>query len=130
MGFKNGAYATIWTVEPVSDINTKARISISRKNKQTGMYENDFSGFVSFIGTTAAPKAANLKEKDRIRLGDVECRTFYQKEKKVTYYNFNVYSFEMADEVNPTPRSATPDEFDASNMNVGDGEVDEKEYPF
>lgn len=57
MGFRNGAYATIWEVKPVSDTNTKARISVSRKNKQTGQYETDFSGFVEFIGTAAASKA-------------------------------------------------------------------------
>lgn len=53
MGFRNGAYATIWEVKPVSDTNTKARISVSRKNKQTGQYETDFSGFVEFIGTVS-----------------------------------------------------------------------------
>mgnify|MGYP000099157867 CR=1 FL=1 len=44
MGFRTGSYATIWTVESASDTRTKARISISRKNKQTGEYDTDFSG--------------------------------------------------------------------------------------
>ena len=39
MGFRTGSYATIWTVESASDTRTKARISISRKNKQTGEYD-------------------------------------------------------------------------------------------
>ena len=51
MGFRTGSYATIWTVESASDTRTKARISISRKNKQTGEYDTDFSGFVDFTYT-------------------------------------------------------------------------------
>lgn len=85
----------MWSVDPVSDVQTKARISISRKNKQTGEYEEDFSGFVSFFGTAAAKKAATLKERDRIKLGDVDVRSKYDKAKNITYYNFNVYSFEV-----------------------------------
>lgn len=82
MGFREKAFATIWSTEPISDTLTKARISVSRKNKQSGEYETDFSGFVSFIGTAAAKKSACLKEKDRIRLGDVDVSNKYDKEKK------------------------------------------------
>ena len=85
MGFRTGSYATIWSVESASDTRTKARISISRKNKQTGEYDTDFSGFVDFIGTAAAKKALMLKEKDRIRLGDVDVTNNYSKEKGITY---------------------------------------------
>ena len=95
MGFRKDAYCTVWSVDPVSDVQTKARISISRKDKQTGEYIEDFSGFVSFFGTAAAKKAASLKERDRIKLGDVDVRSKYDREKKVTYYNFNVYSFDI-----------------------------------
>lgn len=38
MGFRNGAFAKVWEVTPVSDTSTKLRISISRKNKQTNEY--------------------------------------------------------------------------------------------
>lgn len=72
MGFRQGSFATIWQVEPVKDTITKAKITTSRKNKSTGEYETDFSGFVTFLGTAAASKAAKLKEKDRIKLGDVD----------------------------------------------------------
>lgn len=63
MGFRTGSYATIWSVESASDTRTKARISISRKNKQTGEYDTDFSGFVDFIGTAAAKKSTDAKRK-------------------------------------------------------------------
>ena len=51
MGFRTGAYAKVWEVTPMSDTSTKVRMSISRKNKQSGEYEQDFSGFVLAIGT-------------------------------------------------------------------------------
>lgn len=85
MGFRTGAYAKVWEVTPMSDTSTKVRMSISRKNKQSGEYEQDFSGFVLAIGTAAAKKAASLKEGNRIKLGDVDVTTKYDKEKKVTY---------------------------------------------
>jgi len=95
MGFRTGAYAKIWEVTPMSDTSTKVRLSVSRKNKQTNEYEQDFSGFVLAIGTAAAKKAACLKEGERIKLGDVDVTTKYDKEKKVTYTNFKMFSFEV-----------------------------------
>lgn len=123
MGFRTGAYAKVWEVKPVFDTNTKCRISISRKNKD-GEYEQDFSGFVAFVGTAAAKKAACLKEGDRIKLGDVDMTTKYDKEKDTTYYNFKCFSFELADEANNTS-TAAPDE-----AVVDSGEVDDNKLPF
>lgn len=122
MGFRTGAYTTIWSVDPVSDVQTKARISISRKNKQTGEYETDFSGFVSFFGTAAAKKAASLKERDRIKLGDVDVHSFYSKEKNITYYNFNIFSFEIAD------GATTQSPADGSELMIPEGDTDDAEY--
>lgn len=127
MGFRKESYATIWSIEPVSDTVTKGRISISRKNKQTGEYETDFSGFVSFYGTTSAKKAACLKEKDRIKLGDVDVTNRYDKEKEVTYTNFKIFSFEAPSELNihnAHPEPATPSTL------VDEGEVDDSRLPF
>jgi len=98
MGFRNDAFATFWgEAEPVNEMVTKGRISVSRKNKQTNEYIQDFSGFVSFIGTAAAKKALKLKEKDRIKLISVDVSTHYDKAKNVTYTNYKIYDFEMAD---------------------------------
>lgn len=77
MGFRTGAYAKVWEVKPFSDTSVKLRLSVSRKNKQTGEYEQDFSGYVNAVGTAAAKKAACLKEGDRIKLGDVDVTTKY-----------------------------------------------------
>lgn len=99
MGFRKDTWATVWQVMPQSDAVTRCRISINRKDKTTGAYETDFSGFVSFVGTMAAKKAAGLKERDRIKLGDVDVTNRYDKEKNVTYTNFAVFNFEKDDSV-------------------------------
>ena len=123
MGFRKDSFATIWSVEPTSDTLTKARISISHKNRQTGEYENDFSGFVSFVGTAAAKKAASLKERDRIKLGDVDVTNRYDKEKNVTYTNFKVFSFEMADGAQAQQSKSTTE----PQLHVDDGEIDDSD---
>lgn len=130
MGFRKDAYATVWSVQSISDVNTKLRISISRKDKQTGEYFDDFSGFVSVFGTAAAKNASMLNRGDRIKLGDVDVRTKYVKEKNVTYYNFNVYSFELQENKNNqefTPNYNTPE---AASETAGDGDLDDSRLPF
>ena len=120
MGFRTGAYAKIWEVTPMSDTSTKVRLSVSRKNKE---YEQDFSGFVLAIGTAAAKKAACLKEGERIKLGDVDVTTKYDKEKKVTYTNFKMFSFEVeGDESSSQTTDPQP--------TVDDGEIDDSRLPF
>lgn len=107
MGFRKDAYCTVWEVKQGSGNFSDARISTSKKNKQTGEYETDFSGFVRFIGS-AHQKSSSLKEKDRIKLGDCEVTNRYDKEKKVTYTSFAIFDFEMANGGQQTPQQAQP----------------------
>lgn len=123
MGFRTGSFAKVWGIEPKSDTNTTIRLSISRKNKQTGEYEQDFSGFVSFVGTAAAKKAACLKEGDRIKLGDVDVTTSYNSEKKITYTNYKCFTFDVE---NNEPSSTIND----IQSIVDDGEIDDDRLPF
>ena len=95
MGFRKDSYATAWEVKKGNGNYTDVRLSTSRKNKQTDAYETDFSGFVRFVGT-AHQNAGNLKERDRIKIGDCEVTNSYNKEKNVTYTNYAVFSFENA----------------------------------
>ena len=129
MGFRTGSYATIWSVESASDTRTKARISISRKNKQTGEYDTDFSGFVDFIGTAAARKALTLKEKDRIRLGDVDVTNNYNKEKNITYTNFKIFSFGTQAEINSGGGGNSGFNTEPQRA-VDSGEIDDSQLPF
>jgi len=125
MGFRTGAYAKIWEVSPMSDTSTKVRMSVSRKNKQTGEYEQDFSGFVLCIGTAAAKKAAQLREGSRIKIGDCDVTTKYDEQKKITYTNFKMFSFEDAD-----GDSGQATEQTAPQPTVDEGEIDDNRLPF
>lgn len=126
MGFRTGAYAKIWEVKSVNDKHTKLRISISRKSKETGEYEQDFSGFVSCVGTAAAA-ALKLREGDRVKLGDVDVKTRYDKARNITYTNFYVYSIEDAgDSGSEKKASSKPREVDGSDNDP----INDRELPF
>ena len=124
MGFRNGSYATVFGIETKSNTMTTLNIATSRKHKETGSYETDFSGFVACIGTENAARAAKLKERDRIRLADVEVTTVRDPEtRKTKYTNFTLWQFhkegESGFEYKPTGTRAAP------KPAVDDGEVDE-----
>lgn len=123
MGFRKGAYAKVWEIQPMSDTTTKVRLSVSRKNPKTDQYEQEFSGFVLCIGTAVAKKAACLKEKSRIQIGDCDVTTKYDEQKKVTYTNFKMFSFEDAD--GGSSSGTTEPE-----PSVDDGEIDDSRLPF
>lgn len=84
---------------------TKLRISISKKNKETGEYETSFSGYVACVGTACAGKAAKLSKYDKkigssgdtIILGDIDVTMQAKKSGDGYYTNFSIYSFEVAD---------------------------------
>lgn len=116
MSFKVGGYLTVWEIEPVRETIVKARVTSSRKNKQTGEYEDDFSGFVKFCGTATAAKALKLAPRDRIKLGDIEVTRRYDKEKKTDYTDFKIWSFEMANSAGTVAQS--------ENKEVDNGEVE------
>lgn len=103
MGFRTGAYAKVWDIRERTPNITALRISTSKKPRGSDEYVQDFSGYVSCMGETAARAALGLKVGDRIKLGDVEVQTTYVKEKDTTYTNFNVYSFEKAVPVENSP---------------------------
>lgn len=125
MGFRAGAYAKVWEVSPVSDTSTKVRMSVSKKNKQTGQFEQEFSGFVMCVGTAAARKALQLKEGSRIKIGDCDVTTKYDEQKKITYTNYKMFSFEEADGDNKPDADQTQPE-----PTVDEGEPDDNRLPF
>lgn len=117
MGFRTGALASVWEVTPLSETSTKLKISTSYKNKKTNTYEQDFSGFVLAIGTAVAQKAALLKSGDKIRLGDIDVSTKYDKEKKVVYTNYRVFSFENGSNANnPIPTTDSSEDVDERSL--------------
>lgn len=94
MGFKTGAYAKVWSVEPgESGKYVKARISVSRKNPEGG-YNQEFSGFVTLIGEANTGARKNLSVGDRIKIGGTDVTTRYDKNTGKEYINYLVFTYE------------------------------------
>lgn len=130
MGWRNGAYATVWSwtdktgkqrvVNSISDKLSTAKISIRVKDRRTDEYVTQFNNFVKFVGSVPAHKALGLKERDRIRLLEVDYIEDPERKKVDPNYkgDFIVYDFEIQnDRRNGASRPATTsdqpvDEFD------------------
>lgn len=122
MGFRNGAYCTVWSVEPGKGNFTNVRLTISRKIAE-GNYEQEFSGRCMFIGTAKA-KAEKLKERDRIRLTGVDVTNKWDKENSRELVNYKVFDFELENEPRGSVSAAH-----VSSSNPVEGN-DEEESPF
>lgn len=97
MGFRENAWLTVWDIKKnPSGKSFQIRASTSKKDRDTGEYETDWSGFINLVGD-AAKKAAVLKQRDRIQMKGCEVTTRYVKEKDVTYTNYTCFDFEMSD---------------------------------
>ena len=101
MGFRTNSYMRIWeevrrdTTNPVPKWVT-VRTSISRKNKETGQYDQDFSGYVSLVGAACTEYLNRLQQAPlpfNVKLGDIDCRSYYNKDTKQSRYDFTVFSF-------------------------------------
>ena len=108
MGFRTGAWAKVWEIEPKSSTWVKGRVSISRKNRQTGEYEQDFSGFVDFTGTACASKAETIQAGDTIKLGDIDVVRVWNKDQQKEYINYKIFSFDFDENDRPVA-AAAPD---------------------
>lgn len=95
MGFRTGSYAKVWETRPGKGNYSEARISVSKKDKSTGEYNTEFSGWVRLIGN-AHQKINTIKNGDSIRLGDVDVTNRYVKEKNTTYVNYAVFDFDTS----------------------------------
>ena len=120
MGFRSGAWMRIFEITP-GERSTKVRGSISKKNKQSGMYEQDWSGFVALAGT-AHRDAGKLKVNDTIKIGECDVTSRYDKEKKKEYINFSIYSFETNEEQGSTPATASTASATAAPVDTTDDE--------
>ena len=131
MGFRQNGFCSVWSIEPSkTGKTTRVRLSSSRKNRATGEYEQDFSGFCTFIGK-AHDMAQKLQPKDRIKILECDVGTDYDKEKQKEYVNYKVFDFEMADgstlnggsnKPNPQKKSAFDEE--------GENDAEEGNLPF
>jgi hypothetical protein len=104
------------------------QLSTSRKNKKTNKYETDFSGYVAFVGD-AYESAKTLKAKDRIKITSCDVSTSYNKEKKVQYTNFTVFSFEKQDGSASESTKSAPTQTKKTAFSDED-DVDDSDVPF
>lgn len=130
MGFRTGAYAKVWEVKQTQPWCVDLRISTARKDKKTDSYVDDFSGFVRAVGADNVRAASALQRGDRIRLGDVDVTSKYDAEKKKTYTNFSLFSFEMADGQRPAAKAPAPSPAPALLQEDSGGEGGEDDCPF
>ena len=91
--FGAGSYAKLWEIRKREEKYTDIRISTSRKNKETGNYEQDFGDFARLVGK-AHEAAEDLNDGDRFKIIKCGVENRYNKEKKVTYYNFVIFEIE------------------------------------
>lgn len=128
MGFRNGGYMTVWSVEEgKSGKTTRVRLSSSRKDKRTGEYVQDFSGYCTFIGP-AHEMAGKLNQRDRIKLGECDVTNSYDKEAKTTYVDYKVFGFEPLSPSGSSTRSSASSTHPAPQE--GDTGVEGDDSPF
>lgn len=102
MGFREGAFATVWEITNQGESFSKIRVSTSRKDKKTDEYITDFNGFVSLIGE-ANKKLGNIESvldsdgRCRIKLGACDVSNRYDKDAGREFVNYTLFDFEMAD---------------------------------
>lgn len=117
MGFREGAFATIWEITSQGDKSSKVRMSINRKDKRTDEYVTDFSGFVSLIGEAhkklgMVDDALTQENRCRVKLGPCDVSNRYDADAKREYTNFTLFDFEIpgdrqSDEQAPARKSTS-----------------------
>lgn len=96
--FGNGNYLTIWEVEDKGNYAVVS-VSSSKKNKQTGKYDTDFSNkYVRFIGD-----AYNCRPQkgQRIKIVDCGVSNVYMNNGEKVYMknpNYCVFKYELLDD--------------------------------
>lgn len=146
MGFREGAFATVWEVTDQGSSFSKVRLSTSRKDKKTDEYVTDFNGFVSLIGN-ANSKVDMINDaigddgRCRIKLGACDVSNKYDKDAGREYVNYALFDFEFPEE-RPSeheedPKSAkkaaaktTKKPAKAKASADADGDEDDEDLPF
>lgn len=102
MGFSVGSYAKIWRIENKGSYY-QAQMSISKKNRDTGEYEDVWrNNFTRLVGD-AAKKAEQLNDGARIRILNCDVTNKYDAQQKKEYTNYTIFDFESADKNTAKP---------------------------
>lgn len=108
MGFRQGAFARIWSVNDEGKYST-ANVSVSRKNKDTGKYDVEFSdGYVRLVGSAhEAAKDLGLPTREEfdsqsdkgvsVKISSCDVTNNYDTKTKKLYTNCVMFGFEIPD---------------------------------
>lgn len=91
-GNKVGGFATVWSVQDKGNYSD-VQLSTS-KSKKDGGWENDFQGFVRFVGP-AHSMAKGITERTVIRIKNCDVTKYYSPKTEKDYFNFVVFEFEF-----------------------------------
>jgi hypothetical protein len=104
MGFRDGAFCKLWKLDTTGKY-PQGQISISRKDKDSGEYVDDFSGYVSFIGD-AATAIKKIPAQGRFKIKGCDVSRVWNKEKQREFINFRVFDLEDATSAAPSTAPA------------------------
>ena len=107
MGFRTGNYARIWEVTDKGRY-LEAKMSVSKRNKATGKYEQEWSAFGVRLVGHAANQAKEMTFPASVQLGSCDVTNKYDKEKKITYTNYVVFDFQVSPSVVPSAPTQPP----------------------
>lgn len=131
MGFRRGAYARLWKYDDGKGNYLTAQLSVSRKN-QEGKYETAWQdSYVRLIGKAERDiRGLTIPEKGiAVKIGDCDVTNKYDKEKKTTYTNYMIFSFDDIEvDGNASPKKASAPNTVADEggyANIPDGVDDE-----
>lgn len=122
MGFRQGAFARIWSVNDEGKYST-ANVSVSKKNKETGKYDVEFSDrYVRLVGSAhETAKKLGLPTREEfdatsnkgvsVQISSCDVTNKYDAKTEKLYTNYVIFGFEIPD--NDSGNSS-------SDKNVGD----------
>lgn len=108
MGFRQGAFARIWSVNDEGKYST-ANVSVSKKNKETGKYDIEFSdGYVRLVGSAhEAAKELGLPTRGEfdaksdkgvsVKISSCDVTNNFDTKTKKLYTNCVIFGFEIPD---------------------------------
>lgn len=140
MGFRQGAYARIWSYENKGNYST-CRLSISKKNKDANTYETEFTdGFVRLVGNAhQSIQNIHIDEKKgyNIKISSCDVTNVYTSpDGKVSYTpHYTIFGFEEANYSGQNQENKTGNNTNSVQQNGSDEFMSipdsiEEELPF
>lgn len=133
MGFRQGAFARVFSAEDKGRYSI-CSLAISKKNKETGEYEQEFSdGRVRFVATAhkQIQKLTIPHNGVTVKLGSVDVTNKYDRNRNTTYTNYVVFNLDDGDSKDGSSYHSNSSQTNSKPSGDGFYEVQEDdELPF